>query len=176
MKLVISQRFSHGKAKYRWYFKEDSVLGKILARGSVYHNSPEESINAFLNFIKEASKPYATFLDGTGYITKTEGGEIVKVIINLKAIQIDTTEIEDLMVIKNQLAVIDNEYQNLTLDTPEWVTDKLGEVSREINSRVTAELTLKLKQAKSRRAAFKTNVEKRDDLDAEIKALESKLG
>ena len=100
----------------------------------------------------------------------------MKVIINLRAIEIDTTEIEDLMVIKNQLAVIDTEYQNLTLDTPEWVTDKLGEVSREINNRVTAELTLKLKQAKSRRSALKTADEKRKDLDVEIAALEGKLG
>ena len=99
----------------------------------------------------------------------------MKIIVNLQAIEIDTTGIEDLMIIKNQLSVIDTEYQNLTLDTPEWVTDKLGEVSREINNRVTAELQMKLKQAKSRRAALKTADEKRKDLDAEITALESKL-
>ena len=100
----------------------------------------------------------------------------MQVIINLKAIVIDTTDIENLMIVKNYLAVIDTEYQNLTLDTPEWVTDKLGEVAREINNRVTAELTLKLKQAKSRRSALKTADEKRKDLDVEIAALEGKLG
>ena len=99
----------------------------------------------------------------------------MKLIINLKAIEIDTTAIEDLMVIKNQLSVIDSEYQNLSLDTPEWVTDKLSEAAREINNRVKTELLIKLKQAKSRRGALKTADEKRNDLDAEIKALESKL-
>ena len=99
----------------------------------------------------------------------------MQVIINLKAIVIDTTDVENLMIVKNYLMVIDKEYQNLSLDTPEWVTDKLGEVSREIDSRVKAELTLMLKQAKSRRAALKTADEKRNDLDAQIKTLEGKL-
>jgi hypothetical protein len=105
-----------------------------------------------------------------------EGGEKMKVFINLKAIEIDTTDIENLMIVKRQLMVIDEEYVSMSLTTPDWVLDKLGEVSREIKNRVEAELTRKLRNAESRRDALKTVSEKRDDLDKSIASLKAQLG
>jgi hypothetical protein len=99
----------------------------------------------------------------------------MKVLINLMAIEIDTTDIENLMIVKRNLMIIDEEYKSMSLSAPDWVLDKLGEVSREIKNRVEADLTRKLKNAESRRAAAKTMSEKREDLDAEIAALKAQL-
>ena len=99
----------------------------------------------------------------------------MKILINLKAIEITTTDVEDLMIVKRQLMVIDEEYKCLIVDTPDWVTDKLDEVTKEITGRMQAELKRKLKAATVRRAALKTADEKRKDLDTEIEALTNKL-
>lgn len=83
--------------------------------------------------------------------------------------------VEELFLAQAQLRTIDSGYQDLSLDTPEWIIDKLGEIDREINLRVKSDLAHRLKIAKARRASLRTADEKRKDLDAEIAALESKL-
>lgn len=93
----------------------------------------------------------------------------------------ETTSVEEvgtvevLMLAKSQLKVIDEGYQELGLATPEWVSDKALEVEREITSRVKAELQLRLKRSRARRAALATADEKRQSLDAEIVELEKRL-
>lgn len=83
--------------------------------------------------------------------------------------------VEELFLAKGQLKTIDTGYQDLSLQTPEWVIDKLNEVDREITNRVRFELQRRLKAAKARRAGLKTADEKRRDLDTEINALEGQL-
>ena len=87
--------------------------------------------------------------------------------------EVSTTE--ELMIAQNQLKVIDQGYQDLKLDTPDWVMDKLTEFGHEINSRVRSELQRRLRTAKARRSALRTADEKRKDLEAEIAELEQKL-
>lgn len=83
--------------------------------------------------------------------------------------------LEELFIIQNDLKVIDAGYQELKLETPDWVTEKLIEVDHEITTRSRGELMRRLKAAKARRSALKTADEKRSDLDGEIAALEEKL-
>lgn len=83
--------------------------------------------------------------------------------------------VEDLMLASSQLQIIDSNYQEKKLPTPEWVTDKLGEVAKEITNRLRASLQLRLKQAKARRAALSTREEQRSAADREIAALEGLL-
>ena len=99
----------------------------------------------------------------------------MKVIINIKAIVAEDTQLEDLFVVKSQLLTMDSGYRDLKLDSPDWITNKLDEVVREINGRVRAELTRRLKAAKSRHAALKSRDERRKDAEAEIAELEAKL-
>lgn len=83
--------------------------------------------------------------------------------------------IEELILLQAQLRTIDNGFQEFQLDTPEWVTDKIMEVSHEINTRIKGELMRRLRQAKARRSALRTADEKRGDLDREISELEAKI-
>lgn len=87
----------------------------------------------------------------------------------------EISTVEELILAQNQLKVIDQGYQDLKLDTPEWVMDKMTEVGHEINSRVRNELARRLRTAKARRSALRTADEKRASLDAEISELEQKL-
>ena len=83
--------------------------------------------------------------------------------------------VEELILAQNQLKIIDAGFQELKLEPPDWVLEKLSETGHEINMRVKGELMKRLKSAKARRSALRTADEKRKDLDAEIAELESKL-
>ncbi len=83
--------------------------------------------------------------------------------------------VETLMLARNQLKVIDDGYQELGLETPEWIAGKQLEVAKEITSRVEAELRRQLKMAKARRAAEAPKEEKIEKLDVTIVDLEKRL-
>lgn len=98
-----------------------------------------------------------------------------RILIVLENTAVDNVKLEELMLAKEQLRVIDSGYQELKMDTPEWVTDKFSEVTHEINSRVRAELMRRLKAAKARRSGLMTADERRKMLDDEIAELEAKV-
>jgi hypothetical protein len=95
--------------------------------------------------------------------------------IDLKVTAVDTLDIESLLLAKNQLKIIDDGYQELKVETPEWILDRLSEISTEVSLRVRAERMKRLRTAKARRSALRTADEKRTALDAEIKELEAEL-
>ena len=88
---------------------------------------------------------------------------------------VEEISIEELILAKAQLKTIDDGYQDMKLDSPDWVIDKLSEVDREITMRVRSELMARLKRVKGQRAALRTADEKRTALDAEASALEEML-
>lgn len=99
-----------------------------------------------------------------------------KILIVIQNTDIETIgTVEELLLAKAQLRTIDDGYQELKLETPEWVTDKLTEVDHEVTMRVRGELMRRLRAAKARRSALRTADEKRVDLDAEIRELEGKI-
>lgn len=87
--------------------------------------------------------------------------------------QIDT--VADLLLIKSQLRVVDDGFQELKVETPEWITDKLAEVNSEVNTRLKGELLRRLRAAKARRSALRTDTEKREELDQQIAELEGRV-
>ncbi len=97
------------------------------------------------------------------------------IIVNIDTVVEDCAQVEDLMILDHQLKVLDESYQGLGLETPEWIVDKLAETGREVNLRVRSELQRRLKTAQARRAALATVSEKRDILDAQIKDIEGRL-
>ena len=97
----------------------------------------------------------------------------VTFILKQKIDEVDT--VEELLLGRAQLKTIDDGYQDLKLDSPEWVVEKLSAVDAEINLRVKGELMRRLKMARARRSALRTADEKRKALDDEIKELESKV-
>jgi len=97
-------------------------------------------------------------------------------IIDINLSPDDVASVEDLLLIKQQLKVIDDGFQELGLETPEWVSEKQLIITTEITSRVRAELLRQLKTRKARRSALATADEKRSILDTQITELEKKLG
>lgn len=87
----------------------------------------------------------------------------------------NVSTVEELILSQAQLQTIDAGFQNLKLETPEWVTSKLEDVNHEINLRVRSELMKRLRAAKARRSATLSRDERRQLLDAEILELEGKL-
>ncbi len=83
--------------------------------------------------------------------------------------------VEMLMLARNQLKIIDEGYQGLELETPEWIAEKQLAVAQEITSRVRADLMRQLKMAKARRSAEAPKEEKLAKLDAKIDMLEKML-
>ncbi len=53
--------------------------------------------------------------------------------------------VEELILARSQLQVIDAGFQDLKLDTPEWVVDRLSEIDQEINIRTRNELLKRLR-------------------------------
>lgn len=98
-----------------------------------------------------------------------------KILIVLETTDVENVKLEELMLAKFQLQTVDAGYQELKLETPEWILTKLDEVGHEINSRVRNELMRRLKAARARRANLLTADEKRALLDMEIADLENKV-
>ena len=87
----------------------------------------------------------------------------------------DVGTVEMLLLAKNQLKILDDGYQELGLEAPEWISEKQLEVIKEITSRVRAELTRQLKTLQARRAAEAPKEERLAFLDTKITELKKKL-
>ena len=99
----------------------------------------------------------------------------MKFLVNIKGIDIEETNLESLMILKNQLKIVDDGYQELNIDTPEWVLDKLLAATSEINTRTRAELQRQLRAEEARVAALTPRDERLKDAKARVEALKAKL-
>ena len=99
-----------------------------------------------------------------------------KILIVTEYTAVDSIEdVADLILAKSQLATIDAGYQDLKIETPEWVLNQLGAVDAQITAQVRGQLQARLRAAKARRSNLATMSEKRAAADAEIKELEDRL-
>ena len=99
-----------------------------------------------------------------------------RILVVLETTDVETaSSVEELLIARSQLKTIGDGYQDLKLETPEWVAVKLALVEREIGNRVRDEWTLRLRKAEARRSALKTRDEMRAFLDKEIEDLKKKL-
>ena len=90
----------------------------------------------------------------------------MKTLIILQESDTENFSIEELILAQAELRTIDNGFQELKLETPEWVVDKLTEAGNEINLRIRGELARRLKAAKARRSALRSRSELRNDIIA----------
>lgn len=67
------------------------------------------------------------------------------------------------------------EFSHVGSEAPDWLTDNLKELRREIRNRTRDSLEARLNEAKSRLESLSTTEEKRDKLRREIEALSGKL-
>lgn len=97
-------------------------------------------------------------------------------IVDITLVPEDVATVEDLFIAQKDLTTMDEGFQKLGLDTPEWISEKLLTVTNEITSRVRAELLRQLKTDKARYASMAPKEEVRTQLKSNIAELEKKLG
>ena len=90
--------------------------------------------------------------------------------------EIENATVPELLLSKQDLVMIDQGYQDLGIDTPTEILDKIGDITGEINKKVKDELRRKLKDAEVRYAAIAPLSEKRKALSNTIADLKKKLG
>lgn len=67
------------------------------------------------------------------------------------------------------------EYEALRIPVPEWLDDRIRTLSREVESKRTESVELRLRQIAARRAQLKTRDEERADLAREEEELRAQL-
>lgn len=88
---------------------------------------------------------------------------------------IDSRNIDDLMLAKATLQTLDRGYQEAEIVPSEWIVDGINALTREITNKNRAELQRQLKVRKARRSDLATAAEKRKSEDVAIADLEAKL-
>jgi hypothetical protein len=84
-------------------------------------------------------------------------------------------DLEDLVAFYTDASTLCNSYQELGIDTPKWLDNKLSDVQAEIKARRRAAVQARLEKAKAERLTLRTPDEKRKAVDDEIAALEKEL-
>ena len=92
---------------------------------------------------------------------------------NFNLDRIDLDEMVALFAFGENLKVV---YGNLLLEVPEWVTDNVATLQKEIHSRRRDSLEKELKKAQASLESLKTADEKRQDIRAKIERLQTALG
>lgn len=88
---------------------------------------------------------------------------------------IDSRNIDDLLITKGTLLALNVGYEDSLLDTPEWVIDGINSLSREITSRSRAELERELRREEASLEALSTREERRTKKRERVEALRKKL-
>lgn len=100
----------------------------------------------------------------------------MRIIIINESFNPEEATLEELFLARDQLRIYDAGYQEIKMETPTWILDKMSSVSKDINHRAEATLTVALRKAEARRSALRTRDEQRSDADAEIAELRKRLG
>lgn len=87
--------------------------------------------------------------------------------------QLDVDELVALHAFGKQLRA---EFESLGVDEPEYVDVQLKSIRREINTRNADRVELRIREVKSRLDALKSPDVRRQELEAELAKLQSKVG
>lgn len=93
----------------------------------------------------------------------------------LKNLVVAKYQVEELIELRAGARSLFDEYATQKLDQPEWLSNSVNDLDREIAARVRDERARRLSEARARRSSLKTLDEKRSDLDREIAELEETL-
>lgn len=93
----------------------------------------------------------------------------------LKSFKVRNNDLDVLVHAHSELTALAKSFDDLKIETPDWLLTKQVEVDDEVKSLMKAERQAALKKLELRRAALATPDEKRQALDAEIAALKSQM-
>jgi hypothetical protein len=97
-------------------------------------------------------------------------------IAQLKNFVVDRLDLEEMFALSALGKLVRSEYQNRSMPVPEWLTDQLAVLEREILARRRDELEKRLEEVKASQSGLETPAEKRERLAREREELEKQLG
>ena len=94
----------------------------------------------------------------------------------LRRFDADRANMEEMLALRAFGRAVVNEFANVAIPAPEWLTDTMTRLGREIDNRRRDELEKRLKEIRASRSTLLTVSEKRAALDAEEAELQQQLG
>lgn len=94
----------------------------------------------------------------------------------LKACVLPRTDVEEMIVLLVFAESMKLKYQELDIEVPDWLSDKISAITKEIEARNHDALLGKIRSAESRLEAMKPAEQKRVELAKEIKRLKTLVG
>jgi len=94
---------------------------------------------------------------------------------SLKNFKVKNNTIEDLVAARGDLKTLAANFNDLSLEVPEWLSEKIAEVDLEVKSMSKAEKMATLKKLKAQSSALMSRDEKRKSIDDQIAALEASI-
>ncbi len=91
----------------------------------------------------------------------------------IEVLQID--DFDNLVITVIQLRNIAVGYEELELEQPKWFAEKLRDAEAELKHRARAQKERKLSELQMRQEHLKTRSEQREDVDEEIRKLQTEL-
>lgn len=94
----------------------------------------------------------------------------------LKGVNLPRTDVEEMVVLLVFAEGMKLKYQELEIDVPEWLSDKISAITKEVEARNHDSILAKIRSAESRLEAMKPAEQKRVELSKEIKRLKALAG
>ncbi len=101
---------------------------------------------------------------------------MAKVTETLKSLVLERMDMDDLIEHSAQAKHLMREREEHGLTNPEWLTDTLNGLTREIKLKSRDELEKRLRELRAQESGLETMTEKRERIKREREALEAKLG
>lgn len=93
----------------------------------------------------------------------------------LRQYNVDIGNLEDMVEMHLQGSLILKHFEDLDIDIPEWLPGKLRQIKREIMQKVSDKIEKRLSEARLRLESLKTPIQKKAEIEREIKKLEASL-
>jgi hypothetical protein len=93
----------------------------------------------------------------------------------LKSFKVKNNTIEDLIAVRGDLKNLAANFNDMSLEVPEWLSEKITEVEMEVKSLSKAEKLATLRKLKAQSSALMSRDEKRKAIDDQIAALEASI-
>ena len=93
-----------------------------------------------------------------------------------KNFNVDSAEIDDLVALSAFGKQLRGEFESQKIPVPEYVSDNLNSISREIDARMADRRATRIRELKAQRDSLKTAQERRDAIDKELAVLGEPVG
>lgn len=105
-------------------------------------------------------------------LSKTRLAERRKLMLNeFKGFNVDGADLDELVSLSAFGKQLRSEFETRQIPVPEYVSDTLNAISREIDARMADRKATRIRELKSQRASLATAQEKRESIDKELVAL-----